>query len=181
MKKLLSAAGFVLAAVLPLGVVVAQVVTAPPAATAASVSTTVDLTALAVACLPIAFGALAFFMRQLLVKLLPLLHVQNAQAVLAEWDAYAPLALASAQSKLAPLIRAKGLTVDVRNALVQEAVAFMATHATAATQSSAYDGAKLAERFEAMIALNTVPATESVALPSPTTAAIPQPAVPAAI
>jgi hypothetical protein len=141
--------------------------TAPVVVTASAPSTVIDLTQIAIALLPFVFGALVVVLQIFLPKLLAALHVQNATGLSAEFLSQMQLALAWGQQKLGTKIAATGLTVDTHNQLVALAGSWLADHAAQSIEAQKLTTQQVEQKLEALIALNTTPPEQSVALPTP--------------
>lgn len=75
--------------------------------------------------------------------------------------------LALAQAQLQAAADAGKLSVETKNELAAKAMVYALEHEPAAVKALGYDEKTLMEKIRAHLELNTVPAIESVAVPSP--------------
>lgn len=159
MRKFVRAAGAALFLVL-----IAADVAFAQSAVAEAVDITIDLKKIVMAILEPISVAIGIGLAGYITKKLADLTGTKRDEVLAQRiEEGIKNGLALAQKK----IESADLTVEVKNNLVGEALAYTATHLPGTIKKLGITEEALREKIEARLELNTVPADQSVAVPSP--------------
>jgi hypothetical protein len=141
-------------------------VLAPFAAFAAD--TTVDLAPLidqvVIPCAVILLGGLATWLSQ---KAAAWMGAKKDDVLAAKLEEAMKFGLAFAQSKLGERIGDGPIKVDVKSALVATAAGYAANHVPDTLKALGVGPKELAEKLAARLELNTTPADQSIAVPTP--------------